>query len=193
MNPSWLQLRLAGELVPEPWRNGGGLTLPLFSASSGQELDWRLSVALINQAGPYSEFPGLQRVQVLLDGGPLRLSRDGEPWTELSAPGSRVQFSGADRIAAEPLEPCRVGNGFARLPWTIACWLRPLPGTMMLPTTTGGLWCGQVLHGQIKLRCGEFAVLLKTGDAFQVDDRARPWVVLEGAASLLLAQISRPS
>jgi environmental stress-induced protein Ves len=51
-------------VVTEPWRNGRGVTRPL--ASSGD--DWRVSLAQVDQDGPYSRFEGMQRTSVVVSG-----------------------------------------------------------------------------------------------------------------------------
>lgn len=63
------------EIAPEPWKNGAGLTRTLASGHDGEgRLAWRVSVAEIGHGGPFSVFPGLDRVSVVLENGPLRLS-----------------------------------------------------------------------------------------------------------------------
>ena len=70
------------ELRPQPWRNGGGVTRELAShprAASAQDgaWDWRVSIAEVSKAGPFSVFPGMERVITVIDGELLLLSVDG--------------------------------------------------------------------------------------------------------------------
>lgn len=61
------------------WRNGGGRTLEVVSDPEGSGLDdfgWRLSFAEVAVAGPFSTFPGVDRVLTLVHGD-LTLSVDG--------------------------------------------------------------------------------------------------------------------
>ena len=64
MPQGWRRLALA-DLPREPWRNGAGWTRPVARAeadgSGGGELLWRVSLAEISQAAPFSRFPGLDR------------------------------------------------------------------------------------------------------------------------------------
>lgn len=69
-----------------PWRNGRGVTeeLALGPAGAAFERDdwaWRLSRAAVVEDGPFSAFPGVDRVLVLTDGAGLLLRHgaDGVP------------------------------------------------------------------------------------------------------------------
>lgn len=70
------------ELRAQPWRNGGGVTRELAShplAASAQDgvWDWRVSIAEVSKAGPFSAFPGMERVITVIDGELLLLTVDG--------------------------------------------------------------------------------------------------------------------
>ncbi|MGN6317835.1 HutD/Ves family protein [Trinickia sp.] len=56
----------------EPWRNGGGITRPL-AARNGE---WRVSLASIEQAGPYSRFKDMQRISVVVSGEGITLRHE---------------------------------------------------------------------------------------------------------------------
>lgn len=64
------------QLVPQPWKNGAGLTRELAAAPPGAgsgDFDWRLSIAEVARDAPFSAFPGVDRCIVLLDGAGMRL------------------------------------------------------------------------------------------------------------------------
>lgn len=190
--PAWLTLRRADTLSASRWRNGAGSTVELFSGADPASPDWRLSIARIDGEAPYSDFGGFHRGQVLLAGGPLALYAGGEAFGQLVAPGDHLGFDGALPLLARPESPCSVANTFVRPGWQLSAWLRPLLGNMMLPAHTGGAWLGQVIGGQLKVRCnGESSPLLHRDDAFRIDETARPWAVLEGSGAVLLAQLVR--
>lgn len=70
------------KLKPQPWRNGGGVTRELAGhpeAASAQDdvWDWRVSIAEISKAGPFSAFAGTDRVLTVIDGELLLLNVDG--------------------------------------------------------------------------------------------------------------------
>jgi environmental stress-induced protein Ves len=66
----------AADAVVMPWRNGGGITREYLTSTAEDGLDWRLSVAQVASDGPFSEFPGLDRMLVLLEGNGMTLSFD---------------------------------------------------------------------------------------------------------------------
>ena len=79
-----------------PWKNGGGVTRELLTwpGHSGPDCsgpdcsgpDWllRLSVATIDQDGPFSAFPGVQRWFAVLAGEGVRLDFAGKPHIQRS-------------------------------------------------------------------------------------------------------------
>jgi environmental stress-induced protein Ves len=79
-----------------PWKNGGGQTWEIAVDPPGADLAtfaWRVSVAAVDRDGPFSSFPGVDRTFVLLEGGGMRLSGEGQA-VELRAPYEPVTFSG---------------------------------------------------------------------------------------------------
>jgi environmental stress-induced protein Ves len=66
------------DIPPEPWKNGGGTTRTLCVGSAGRagaSFDWRVSIAEIAESGAFSVFPGIDRIAVVLENGPLRLTK----------------------------------------------------------------------------------------------------------------------
>ncbi len=64
------------DLVAAPWKNGGGVTreVAAFPEQAGMEsFVWRVSVADVAQAGPFSRFEGVDRTLVLLAGAGMVL------------------------------------------------------------------------------------------------------------------------
>ena len=59
-----------------PWKNGGGITHELWREGEGRE-GWalRLSMAEVSLPGPFSRFPGINRVILLLSGAGFVLRR----------------------------------------------------------------------------------------------------------------------
>lgn len=89
------------------WKNGGGSTTELWCEPSGAGLDnfhWRVSVACIASDGPFSLFPGVDRIITLLQGGGVRLSGPGGvTQMELTTPFSPFAFLGETPITATRL------------------------------------------------------------------------------------------
>ena len=86
--------------LAQPWKNGGGITRTLAVHPDGATLDafdWRLSAADIAADGPFSTFPGIDRVLVLLRGAGLVLTVDGHAHA-LSTPGAMLRFPGEAHV-----------------------------------------------------------------------------------------------
>jgi environmental stress-induced protein Ves len=63
-----------------PWANGGGTTYQVATGPEGAGLDsfdWRVSLADIDAGGPFSSFPGIDRILMVLDGPGIELVVDG--------------------------------------------------------------------------------------------------------------------
>ncbi len=90
------------DLVETPWKNGGGITRDIASEMDGGAIIWRLSMADVSTAGPFSSFPGLTRVLTVIDGGGMILHA---PDADLQADYAKpVRFDGATAIVAELTE-----------------------------------------------------------------------------------------
>jgi len=62
-----------------PWRNGAGTTREVAAeaATDGAGFRWRVSIAQVADSGPFSDFPGVDRIIVPLDTAGLHLTVDG--------------------------------------------------------------------------------------------------------------------
>lgn len=94
--PREILLRTAADSRRVPWRNGRGVTEELAiwpdrASFERGDFDWRISKTRVEEDGPFSTFPGFERILVVTDGPGLVLTHEG------SAPRSRLR----------PLEPCR--------------------------------------------------------------------------------------
>jgi environmental stress-induced protein Ves len=94
-------------LTPTAWKNGGGQTREIVRMPAGSTMDtfdWRASVAEIAASGPFSTFPGIDRVLVLLSGDGVHLrSLDGSIDHQLSEPSRPFAFAGERSIEASLL------------------------------------------------------------------------------------------
>ncbi|HEY4091090.1 MAG TPA: HutD family protein [Luteibacter sp.] len=69
------------ELKAVPWKNGLGITRELAVEPAGASMDnfaWRVSIADVDTASPFSTFPGIDRTIVLLEGAGFTMLLDGE-------------------------------------------------------------------------------------------------------------------
>ncbi|NEA41393.1 HutD family protein [Streptomyces sp. SID11385] len=106
-----------------PWRNGGGTTREVASGTlpgvacgergpgaepSGPDaFDWRVSIADVDAGGPFSAFPGIDRVITLVEGSGMVLTVDSAP-PRLVEPLTPFAFPGDART------DCRLEGGAVR-------------------------------------------------------------------------------
>ena len=86
-----------------PWKNGQGSTTELAVEPPDATLDafdWRLSIAELRGSGPFSTFPGCDRIIVQLDGPPMTLIHGERPPVALEHLVPHA-FSGDDDTACE--------------------------------------------------------------------------------------------
>lgn len=94
-----------------PWLNGGGSTLQVASSPEGaglEDFDWRVSFARVERNGPFSTFPGTDRVITLVDGPGLRLTVSPEGTGEYAVTLGRHEpfaFAGDDVVSSEVSGP----------------------------------------------------------------------------------------
>jgi hypothetical protein len=96
----------AGALPCTPWKNGGGATREIAVFPPGSGLDdfvWRVSLADVASAGPFSRFDGIERSLLLLAGAGMRLDEEGGTSHRLEHAFDRLDFAGETAIVAHPL------------------------------------------------------------------------------------------
>lgn len=89
-------IRLA-DCALQPWKNGLGRTREIAVHPSGAGSDdfiWRVSVAEVDSAAPFSRFPGIDRQIVLLDGAGFSMTLDGHRTHALTTPFVPFAFAG---------------------------------------------------------------------------------------------------
>lgn len=115
-----MQILLADSIPPTPWRNGGGQTRELFAEPAGADWTLRVSLADIEQDGPFSAFPGVRRHFAVLQGPGVALTLSGQT-LPLTPASDALVFDGA----AAP--GCRLLGGATR---DLNLMLRGRPGEM---------------------------------------------------------------
>ena len=96
------QVHCLDDVVPTPWRNGGGTTQELVAWPSAAAWRWRASVAEVAQSGPFSSFVGVQRWFAVLQGDGVCLTIDGRAHT-LGKRDAPFAFDGAAATTCELL------------------------------------------------------------------------------------------
>lgn len=98
-----MQLFSAATRPQTPWKNGGGITRPVASVPGrGREFGWRLSLADVSLAGPFSCFSGISRLMGILQGR-LMLAVEGLPSVTLSPGDPAFAFPGDAPAYGTPL------------------------------------------------------------------------------------------
>lgn len=84
-----------GTIAAAPWKNGGGATREIARSSVGSPF-WRISVADVDREGPFSTFPGLERILTVIEGDAMTLARArGDLLATRHVP---VRFAGSDGV-----------------------------------------------------------------------------------------------
>jgi len=84
-----------------PWKNGLGITREIAVKPAGATMDdflWRVSIADVDTASPFSRFPGIDRTIVLLDGDGFTMTLDGDRSHALTTPCEPFAFAGEAQI-----------------------------------------------------------------------------------------------
>ncbi|MHA6492029.1 HutD/Ves family protein [Pseudomonas borbori] len=183
-----------------PWKNGKGVTLELAISPSGASLDdfeWRISSAWVNSAGPFSQFPGIDRSLALLSGAGLRLSL---PEPIILDPSNPVlSFAGELDVRAELLAgPVQDFNLMSRRErWRHRLHYLELQGQQWLTGSEvlfvycqagSELDCTLLSGEQLRLHAGQ-GVLLEGYQDYLREDYLR--IACNGSARLFLARLER--
>lgn len=73
-----MQIIRYSALKATPWHNGGGLSRQIAAGPAGSEpWQWRVSLAEVSKAGPFSELPGVDRIITVVEGELIALTIDG--------------------------------------------------------------------------------------------------------------------
>ena len=93
----------ARNFAVQPWKNGGGTTTEIMAWPTGAGFDafeWRVSMASVAEAGPFSSFPGVDRSLGLLAGEGIDLDIDGRGTVELRPGAHPAVFPGDVPVSA---------------------------------------------------------------------------------------------
>lgn len=78
-----------------PWKNGGGTTTEILKSTGADgQVHWRLSIADVAADGPFSEFPGIDRWIMMVEGKGMELSISGLGTKRIEKPFEPLAFSG---------------------------------------------------------------------------------------------------
>ena len=93
-------IRLA-DCSPQPWKNGLGRTREIAvqpPGVGGNDFLWRVSIAEVDRAVPFSRFPGVDRQIVLLEGAGFTLALDESHTHALTTQFAPFAFPGEAKV-----------------------------------------------------------------------------------------------
>lgn len=148
-----------------PWKNGGGKTVQVAVYPEAADMDgfvWRISIATVTQAGPFSVFPGIDRTLAILEGNGLVLGIGEQPPVVLTSRSEPMSFAADQPVMARPVDGAvtdlnvMVRRGYGRhamrrlafaapsrividLPQAVVVWIR---GVGMVQTDFGTMRAG---------------------------------------------------
>jgi environmental stress-induced protein Ves len=176
-----------------PWKNGAGTTTEIAVFPAGASLDefeWRLAIADLDRSGPFSSFPGIERLLMVLPPGEVTLMIDGG---RLQMPPLEVvRFAGESEVSAV------LGSGPAR---DLNLMLRrgrvdagmgafTLEGRRRVPLD-GRLIALCAIDGDARIELGDERVALRAPDSALVESAdPEAEVVLRCNEPAVLVQIS---
>jgi environmental stress-induced protein Ves len=172
---------------PRSWKNGLGRTREIAVHPSGAGMDdflWRVSVAEVDSAAPFSAFPGIDRSIVLLDGDGFTMTLDGARTHALTAPFEPFAFPGEARVevalAGGPTRDFNLMLRRGRVRGGVEAWrgagARPLDAAVML------VYCARGT-----MACAEG--LLHPGDAWEPSPGAPSAPALRPGALALVVRV----
>ncbi len=146
---------------PQPWKNGLGRTreLAVQPSVAGGDFLWRVSVAEVDSAAPFSAFPGIDRQIVLLDGAGFTMTLDDGRVHALTTPFVPFAFPGEAKVAVAlaggPTRDFNLMLRRGRMRGGIAVWRGA--GTSAADDATVRVYCarGEIDCADGTLRCGD--------------------------------------
>jgi uncharacterized protein len=100
-----ITLLRASDRIERPWKNGGGATREIAISPERTgfvDFDWRISMATVAAAGPFSLFPGIERMLVVLSGR-MRLTIKGRGVHDLTPDSPPLTFPGDIDVHGEAI------------------------------------------------------------------------------------------
>jgi environmental stress-induced protein Ves len=177
-----LRIIRSADTQTQPWKNGLGTTREIARfprASTSDDFVWRVSVAEVNSAAPFSLFPGIDRSIALLEGDGFTMTLDGDRQHALTTPYVPFAFAGEARVDV-------VMAGGATRDFNLMVRRASAQGTVTVYDTAGSHVAPEdavllyVARGAAHTTDGE----LQAGDAWLPD--TAPFHLAPGALALLV-------
>jgi len=167
-----------------PWRNGGGETAEVAAFPPGAGMDdfvWRISIAEVRGVGPFSDFPGTDRILSVLEGN-LSLTVADAPEIRLNPAAMPFAFP-----ADVPASGVAIGgdvrdlNVMVRRGLCAATVERFAAGTVHIDSGGEG-WLMIVATGNMTVACGGGAEALARHDAILFENPVPPMIGVDSDA-----------
>ncbi|WP_186457628.1 HutD/Ves family protein [Nitrospirillum amazonense] len=165
----------------QAWKNGGGVTREVARRDDGAgDILWRVSIAEVREAGPFSHFPGIDRVLAVLDGRLLLDFGAGTAPVLVTPETAAHAFPGDVPVSGTPDGgPVTDLNLMVRRGRACGAQHRLPPGTVTLPLTPAATHllvatgAAQVTHGDEAHTLGSLdALFVDAGTAASITVRA---------------------
>lgn len=192
-----LRLIPANEYRRERWRNGLGWTREIARGiTRGDDWDWRLSIAEVDNDCAFSAFPDCDRVLMLLSGNGMELKFDDGSIETVEPPHGRVAFAGERGVSCRLLDGATTDfNAIVRRDrCTMQVLHRPLVGSMVFLPETGVLWAIHLIAGRASIKSAGTSVTLNAGDTALLDagsGDAAARSILDGGGDVALVRLQR--
>lgn len=178
------------QLEPRPWKNAAGITREIAREGSDDDWRWRVSIAEVIAEAPFSSFPGVDRVLVLLEGEGIELDFEDGRTFEVLPPFGHIRFEGEAALIGKPKD------GATRdfnLMWQRAHLdakfeVRPLVGSLVLFASADETWILHLAAGSVRLLDSDET--LSRGDTLVVGGNTRSKLRLEGSGTAFLIRLS---
>jgi environmental stress-induced protein Ves len=164
-----------------PWKNGGGTTYEIARApedAAMEDFAWRVSMARVESAGPFSRFDGVDRTIAVVEGGPMALAIAGRD-VALARGGGPFAFPGEAPVVARVPGATLDLNVMTRRGRFRHFVARIEPGATTLLEPLGDVWLLFVADGACDAARGDEGASLGPRDTLLVDDGARDAVRIE--------------
>ncbi len=190
MSTQVLQSLPASSRCVERWANGSGQTEVLLREPDDANWRVRISIARVEQEGPFSELPEAQRLLVPLD-APMELRFSGGRVQRADRFGV-LRFDGAPApFGVLPEGPTRDFNLMLRNGARGELFARTLVDSLMLLPEPGVHWLVYVNRGRAQIVCGGASLSLDPDEAvllaFPPQSAAR--AAIEGGGELVLVKL----
>jgi uncharacterized protein len=182
----------------QPWRNGGGWTNEVAKLVDHQTLadwTWRISLAEIESSGPFSQFPHVERILVLLEGHGIELTVDGHRHV-LREQYAHIRFAGEAAVHCSLIDgPTRDLNVMFRhsgnhIP-DAQVFHRMIGGTFSVTAQPGELWV-MLLTGNTTISGPELGATAGPDDTIVIDATASDTSIRQsflGTGTVILVRV----